>query len=104
MPTCRCSLVHGIVVWICPRITQLTIAANVVQSGRDLSSYIERALGPSSLGIIAISDVPGYEESRQRLLQLALRQANDFGFCEGLHIRSVGCNLMRVICVWTVNT
>ncbi|CAI5534495.1 unnamed protein product, partial [Closterium sp. Naga37s-1] len=41
--------------------------------GNDLSSQIEAAFGPGGLGIIAVSDVPGYPEARERLLPLALR-------------------------------
>ncbi|CAI5485080.1 unnamed protein product [Closterium sp. Yama58-4] len=44
-----------------------------LKEGNDLSAQIEAAFGPGGLGIIAVSDVPGYPEARQRLLPLALR-------------------------------
>ncbi|KAL8102367.1 uncharacterized protein LOC141677078 [Apium graveolens] len=42
----------------------------------DLSSKIEEGFGPNSLGILSISDVPGYSLLRQNLLHLAPRLAN----------------------------
>ncbi|CAI7784623.1 unnamed protein product, partial [Closterium sp. NIES-53] len=44
-----------------------------LKEGNDLSAQIEAAFGPGGLGIIAVSDVPGYPEARERLLPLALR-------------------------------
>ncbi|CAI7796966.1 unnamed protein product, partial [Closterium sp. NIES-54] len=43
-----------------------------LKEGNDLSAQIEAAFGPGGLGIIAVSDVPGYPEARERLLPLAL--------------------------------
>ncbi|CAI5494897.1 unnamed protein product [Closterium sp. Naga37s-1] len=44
-----------------------------LKEGKDLSAQIEAAFGPGGLGIIAVSDVPGYPEAREQLLPLALR-------------------------------
>ncbi|XP_010912100.1 uncharacterized protein [Elaeis guineensis] len=43
---------------------------------RDLSTKIEQGLGPNGLGILAVSDVPGFPLLRQNLLHLAPRVAN----------------------------
>ncbi|KAK6941558.1 Non-hem dioxygenase N-terminal domain [Dillenia turbinata] len=42
----------------------------------DLSMKIEQGFGPNGLGILSISDVPGYSSLRQNLLQLSPRLAN----------------------------
>nr|XP_043624517.1 uncharacterized protein LOC122596070 [Erigeron canadensis] len=42
----------------------------------DLSAKIEEGFGPDGLGILSISDVPGYALLRQNLLNLAPRLAN----------------------------
>lgn len=42
----------------------------------DLSAKIEEGFGPGSLGILSISDVPGYNPLRQNLLRLSPRLAN----------------------------
>ncbi|XP_038974650.1 uncharacterized protein LOC103697875 isoform X3 [Phoenix dactylifera] len=42
----------------------------------DLSTKIEQGLGPNGLGILAVSDVPGFPLLRQNLLHLAPRVAN----------------------------
>lgn len=41
-----------------------------------LSGRIQRAYGPDGLGILAVSNVPGYEERRKALLPLARRLAS----------------------------
>ncbi|XP_073145404.1 uncharacterized protein [Henckelia pumila] len=42
----------------------------------DLSGKIEQGFGPNGLGILSISEVPGYTSLRRNLLQLAPRLAN----------------------------
>ncbi|XP_015071424.1 uncharacterized protein LOC107015611 isoform X3 [Solanum pennellii] len=42
----------------------------------DLSAKIEQGFGPNGLGILSISEVPGYSLWRQNLLQLGPRLAN----------------------------
>ncbi|XP_073018259.1 uncharacterized protein [Primulina eburnea] len=42
----------------------------------DLSGKIEKGFGPNGLGILSISEVPGYTSLRQNLLRLAPRLAN----------------------------
>ncbi|KAM7277497.1 hypothetical protein ACFE04_019363 [Oxalis oulophora] len=42
----------------------------------DLSKEIERGFGPNGLGILSISDVPGYSALRQSLLDLSPRLAS----------------------------
>ncbi|KAK1265202.1 hypothetical protein QJS04_geneDACA023822 [Acorus gramineus] len=44
--------------------------------GRDLSAKIEEGFGPNGLGILSVSDIPGYISLRRDLLHLSPRLAN----------------------------
>lgn len=50
--------------------------ADLKERGKDLGGRIEEGLGPDGLGIISISDVPGFPALRRTLLRLAPRVAN----------------------------
>ncbi|XP_077212064.1 uncharacterized protein LOC143858755 [Tasmannia lanceolata] len=58
-------------------IKTVTISYSELQDkGGDLSTKIESAFGPNGLGIVSVSDVPGYHVLRQNLLCLSPRLAN----------------------------
>ncbi|XP_042422612.1 uncharacterized protein LOC122010218 [Zingiber officinale] len=50
--------------------------SEIKDKGKDLYAKIEEGFGPDGLGIISVSDVPGFPLLRQKLLQLAPRVAN----------------------------
>nr|GEX80096.1 2-oxoglutarate and Fe(II)-dependent oxygenase superfamily protein isoform 1 [Tanacetum cinerariifolium] len=49
---------------------------NAMDKDADLSLKVEQGFGPDGLGILSISDVPGYVSLRQNLLNLAPRLAS----------------------------
>lgn len=49
--------------------------AKLTDPEADLSKIIKDAYGPDGLGILAVSDVPGFTEARARLLPLASKLA-----------------------------
>ncbi|KAF8036497.1 hypothetical protein BT93_C2273, partial [Corymbia citriodora subsp. variegata] len=58
-------------------VRPVTISYSDIKDRRaDLSLKIEQGLGPNGLGIISISDVPGYPSLRRSLLHLSPRLAN----------------------------
>lgn len=58
-------------------VRPVTISYSELQDEkRDLSAKIERGLGPNGLGILSVSDVPGFPLLRQNLLHLSPRVAN----------------------------
>lgn len=60
-----------------PLVHPVTIPfPNLQDREANLSALIEEGFGPSGLGIISISDVPGYSSLRQNLLYLAPRLAS----------------------------
>ncbi|XP_030552916.1 uncharacterized protein LOC115757004 isoform X2 [Rhodamnia argentea] len=61
----------------CPAVRPVTISySDIKDRGADLSPKIEQGFGPNGLGIISISDVPGYPSLRHSLLHLSPRLAN----------------------------
>ncbi|XP_074570936.1 uncharacterized protein LOC141827561 isoform X2 [Curcuma longa] len=50
--------------------------SEIKDKGKDLYAKIEEGFGPNGLGIISVSDVPGFPLLRQKLLHLAPRVAN----------------------------
>ncbi|CAM6129197.1 unnamed protein product [Calypogeia fissa] len=59
-----------------PSKTVVTLSyADLKNESLDLSENLEVGFGPSGLGIIAITDVPGYPQLRKKLLPLAQRVA-----------------------------
>lgn len=60
-----------------PTLKPITISYKELQDRNgDLSMKIESGFGPNGLGIISVSDVPGFPLLRQNLLHLAPRLAN----------------------------
>ncbi|CAN4085031.1 unnamed protein product [Withania somnifera] len=62
-----------------PPLTLPTVSISYTQlkdKNADLSAKIEEGFGPNGLGILSISDVPGYSLWRQNLLHLGPRLAN----------------------------
>ncbi|KAL8488323.1 hypothetical protein ACS0TY_024557 [Phlomoides rotata] len=60
-----------------PTVSTVTISYDELKdSSADLSEKIELGFGPNGLGILSISDVPGYPLLRENLLQLAPRLAS----------------------------
>ncbi|KAG0519143.1 hypothetical protein BDA96_09G238700 [Sorghum bicolor] len=60
-----------------PSVHAVTIPfADLRDRSKDLSGFIEEGFGPRGLGIVSITDVPGYPELRRRLLRLAPRIVN----------------------------
>ncbi|KAK7258214.1 hypothetical protein RIF29_32745 [Crotalaria pallida] len=60
-----------------PTLTALSIPFSLLQDrNADLSSNIEQGFGPNGLGILSVTDVPGYSSLRTKLLHLAPRLAN----------------------------
>ncbi|CAL9085557.1 unnamed protein product [Musa textilis] len=59
-----------------PTARTVTISySDIKEKSRDLSMNIEEGFGPNGLGIISVSDVPGFSLLRQNLLHLAPRVA-----------------------------
>ncbi|KAF9662492.1 hypothetical protein SADUNF_Sadunf18G0058700 [Salix dunnii] len=60
-----------------PTLRSVTIPyADLKNKDADLSAKIEEGFGPNGLGILSISDVPGFSSLRQNLLHLSPRLAN----------------------------
>eukprot|EP00262_Sarcandra_glabra_P008339 TRINITY_DN21786_c0_g1_i1.p1 TRINITY_DN21786_c0_g1~~TRINITY_DN21786_c0_g1_i1.p1 ORF type:complete len:397 (-),score=53.37 TRINITY_DN21786_c0_g1_i1:449-1516(-) len=60
-----------------PTLRTVTISHSELQDkDGDLSMKIEDGFGPQGLGILSVSDVPGYSLLRQKLLHLSHRLAN----------------------------
>ncbi|XP_058184156.1 uncharacterized protein LOC131301760 isoform X1 [Rhododendron vialii] len=60
-----------------PTIRTVTIPySHLKDKNVDLSAKIEEGFGPNGLGILSISDVPGYSSLRQNLLRLSPRLAS----------------------------
>ncbi|RDX77907.1 hypothetical protein CR513_41893, partial [Mucuna pruriens] len=60
-----------------PTVTTLSISFSQLQDkNSDLSLKIEEGFGPNGLGILSITDVPGYSSMRRNLLHFAPRLAN----------------------------
>ncbi|XP_059634990.1 uncharacterized protein LOC132277223 isoform X2 [Cornus florida] len=60
-----------------PTLQTVTISYSDLQDKNgDLSAKIEEGFGPNGLGILSISDVPGYSSLRQNLLHLSPRLAS----------------------------
>ncbi|KAK9269175.1 hypothetical protein L1049_000944 [Liquidambar formosana] len=59
-----------------PTVQTVTISySELKDKNADLSMKIEEGFGPNSLGILSITDVPGYTSLRQNLLHLSPRLA-----------------------------
>ncbi|KAL2329329.1 hypothetical protein Fmac_022756 [Flemingia macrophylla] len=60
-----------------PNLSTTSISFTQLQDKNvDLSSKIEQGFGPNGLGILSVTDVPGYSSLRRNLLHLAPRLAN----------------------------
>ncbi|KAH1044337.1 hypothetical protein GYH30_025891 [Glycine max] len=60
-----------------PTLTTISISFSQLQDkNADLSFKIEEGFGPNGLGILSVTDVPGYSSLRRNLLHLAPRLAN----------------------------
>ncbi|XP_052304951.1 uncharacterized protein LOC7476258 isoform X2 [Populus trichocarpa] len=60
-----------------PTLRSVTIPyTDLKNKDADLSAKIEEGFGPNGLGILSISDVPGFSSLRQNLLHLSPRLAN----------------------------
>ncbi|PON44427.1 Oxoglutarate/iron-dependent dioxygenase [Trema orientale] len=60
-----------------PTLRTVTLSYSHLQDkNTDLSSKIEEGFGPSGLGILSVTDVPGYSSLRRNLLRLSPRLAN----------------------------
>ncbi|KAM1812717.1 hypothetical protein ACFX11_026632 [Malus domestica] len=60
-----------------PTVTPVTISYYELQDkDKDLSVKIEEGFGPNGLGILSITQVPGYSSLRANLLRLSPRLAN----------------------------
>ncbi|KAK2978229.1 hypothetical protein RJ640_024262, partial [Escallonia rubra] len=60
-----------------PALRTVTISyAQLQDKNADLSAKIEEGFGPNGLGILSITDVPGYCSARQTLLHLSPRLAS----------------------------
>ena len=54
----------------------VTIKYEDLASGKDVTEEIFRAYGPDGLGALTVSGIPGYAESRERLLPMAYKLAH----------------------------
>lgn len=72
------SLGHSITMTsFCAKVQTVSIPyTQLKDKNADLSAKIEQGFGPNGLGILSISEVPGYSLWRQNLLQLGPRLAN----------------------------
>ncbi|KAJ4708384.1 2-oxoglutarate (2OG) and Fe(II)-dependent oxygenase superfamily protein [Melia azedarach] len=60
-----------------PTLRTVTISySELADKNADLSMKIEEGFGPNGLGILSVTDVPGFSSLRQNLLHLAPRLAN----------------------------
>ncbi|KAJ4823644.1 hypothetical protein Tsubulata_017939 [Turnera subulata] len=60
-----------------PTLRTVTISySDLKDKNTDLSMKIEEGFGPNGLGILSVTDVPGFSSLRQNLLHLAPRLAN----------------------------
>ncbi|XP_061353717.1 uncharacterized protein LOC133298440 [Gastrolobium bilobum] len=76
---CRSSLIlcHTMSQTSFPTLTTLSISfSQLKDKNSDLSLKIEEGFGPDGLGILSVTDVPGYSSLRRNLLHLAPRLAN----------------------------
>ncbi|XP_057768751.1 uncharacterized protein LOC130988794 isoform X2 [Salvia miltiorrhiza] len=80
-PQARCSAIRSAAEMSsqtpAPTLSTVTISYDELKdTSADLSEKIELGFGPNGLGIMSISDVPGYQLLRQNLLCLAPRLAS----------------------------
>ncbi|XP_006475731.1 uncharacterized protein LOC102623333 isoform X2 [Citrus sinensis] len=62
---------------VSPTLRTVTISySELKDKNADLSMKIEQGFGPNGLGILSVTDVPGFSSLRQNLLHLAPRLAN----------------------------
>ncbi|KAJ8750436.1 hypothetical protein K2173_015575 [Erythroxylum novogranatense] len=74
---CQCQTMSCSAQTAVPILKTVTISYNLLKDKHaNLSSTIEKGFGPNGLGILSITDVPGYSSLRQNLLHISSRLAN----------------------------